>query len=316
MTKKSIIFGSVAVVLAALFVVAAVLLFRGISRFSRTEAEVDTKKRQLRMFYEKEPFPSAENVDLERENVATAQKWFDRLINNLREKQIDPDETKSPSMFILTLQRKKEKLDGMFPKTEELSFGFERYLAETMEPPLPAEVPRLTQQLLIIEELAEVLNKAGVKKVTGIDRELFEGGGAAPSGGRPTGRRRGRDSRDRIKNPGAGLIPEGALYGKFHFTVEFEAKEDVLLEALNRLTNRDLFIVPTWVALEKQETDIRTADALENEKAGLGGKEESKKDREPFRDERVVSGPALEEPLKIRLELDVYNFAERAPGEA
>ncbi len=305
MTRKKIFFLSIAAVLAVMFVVSAILLFRGISEFRREEARVNKKKTQLHNFYEKEPFPSSENVEVERENVIVAREWFERTFAALRERQIKTGNERSPSVFILNLQNKHKEIADMFSRNESISIGFEKYLAEDMRTPRPAEVPRLTEQLAIIEELASILSRAGVKTVGRIEREVFES--AAGTGG---GRSRGR-SAAQLRNPDAGLVPEGSLYGKYRFVLSFEAKEEELLKTLNALTDHDLFAVVVYLSVEKQKGDVKHPAEI----AAAGKNVDKDNGEPPLREDRLVSGLQLEKPMSIRLELDVYKFAEETDLE-
>ncbi len=309
MTGKKIIFLSVAAVLAVMFIASAVLLFRGIREFQREEARVNNKKTQLHKYYDKEPFPSSVNVDVERENVATAMKWFERTMTDLRERQVDTGYERSPSVFILNLQDKYRTITDMFPRNESISIGFERYLAEDMRTPRPAEVPRLTEQLAIIEELVTILNKAGVKKLGKIDREVFEGAGQPVES---AGYRSRGSGAARIRNSGAGLVAEDSLYGKYRFVLDFEAEEEAVLKTLNGLVDHDLFVVVVYISMEKPKGDVRHPGeiAVTERKAG------DDEGEYPLREDRLVSGLQLEKPMSIRLELDVYKFAEETDIEA
>ena len=319
MGRKNIVLIVMAGILGVLFIGSAVLLFRGIGRFNASEENLEKEQEKLDKFYEKDPFPSEANVEKERQNVETVRQWFRRIMAELRQGQITPDASKSPSLFILTLQRKKEEMEALFPETENLRFGFEQYLVEDMVSPLPADVPRLTQQLLITEQLAKVLNTAGVRKLERIERELFEGVEEAPErrgGGRSTARRRSvrRGRSGELANADAGEIPPGALYGKYHFLLEFEAREDSVLETLDRFSGHDLFIVMTWLSFERESRDVRTLEQAQHAVSEAEKKRLSEGDDLP-RAERLMSGPSLEEPMMVRMEVDVYNFAETVSNE-
>ncbi|MFW6152566.1 MAG: hypothetical protein ACOC6C_06275 [Verrucomicrobiota bacterium] len=305
MTRKKIFFLAIAAVLAVLFIVSAILLFRGITEFRREEARVNNKKTQLHNYYEKKPFPSSENVEIERENVVVAREWFERTFAALRERQIETGDERSPSVFILNLQNKHQEIVDMFSRNKSISIGFERYLAEDMRTPRPAEVPRLTEQLAIIEQLASILSRAGVKTVGKIEREVFESAGAG------RGRSRGRGAA-KLRNPDAGLVPEGSLYGKYRFVLSFEAKEEELLKTLNALTDHDLFAVVVFLSVEKQKGDVKHPAEI----AAAGKNAGEDKGEPPLREDRLVSGLQLEKSMSIRLELDVYKFAEVTDIEA
>jgi hypothetical protein len=109
-----------------------------------------------------------------------------------------------------------------------------------------------------------------------------------------------------------------ALFAKYHFVVDFSAKEAVLWQVLNRLAASEMFIVVTGVWIEKNKDDVRPAPArpeAEAPEAAPAGRTAPKAgDKAPeavtYRRERLVSGPQIEDPMSVRLELDVYKFAE------
>jgi len=298
----------------AVLAVAVLLLATGISRFSDTKGSLDKSKRELTRYYDEDPFPSEDNVLKEQDNVEVQDEWFKSLVNRLRQGQVESDD-KSPSLFMGLLGRKRTELMKLGEASgtaldPRFTFGFGRYFAERGELPAPDDVPRLTEQLLVVERLCALLFDEKVTRLEKIAREEFEGAPVASrlapgttAGTRPRPRRPGR-TRDALRNPDAGLIPKDELCGKYHFMLEFEAREESVWRVLNRLAKHEIFIAVTGVWFTKQGDDIVLSG--QERKGGQANPE-------PFgsyRRERLVCGPQMEKPMVVRVDLDVYKFRE------
>ena len=165
--------------------------------------------------------------------------------------------------------------------------------------PSPDHVPRLMEQLIIVQNLWQVLCQEGISAVSRIQRDEFEGGLVG---------RAGAALAARIKD--AGLIGEDELFARFHFVFEFSAREQALISVLNRLASHKLFIVVTNMDIIKSGPDIREpAPVVADEEApqpAEGGEVAA-----PPVLQRTVCGRTVEEPMRVTLEIDVYRFREK-----
>ena len=332
----------VGVVIVVLLLLGAVFVLGvGVWRLAKSEKQLGKLKGQWKEFYQKsKPFPSRENVLKEKENNQTIDNWFSKLMKALRKHQVEP-ENKSPSMFKGVLDEKRNKMLALARESDkdivksDFAFGFSRYLASG-NLPAPENVPTLTQQLLIIEDLFGLLVESNVKEVLAIEREEFDAAGGEGDGhgfaplppGMP-----GLSPGPQARRPGA--IEGESLYGKLHFVFEFRAKESAVWDALNRLANHGMIVVVTSVQLDSEGPDVLKmigagageaakgpgAEAVEDEaqprrsvtrktkkpEAAVAPKAEEEK-KIPTRQERVVSGPTKAFPVKARVEVDVYRF--------
>jgi len=293
---------------------AGFLLYRGVSRFGSVERTLREAVSELKDYYARDPFPSPGNIDREETNVVVLTEWYDTLLGDLSRGQIEPVE-KSPSKFMTTYGKTKNALlkRGGSAVPAGFAFGFDRYAVSGV-PPAPDDVPRLTQQLTIVESVCGVLFDAGVSELVSVRREEFEDTlVSAGSGPRPSGRFSAPSEPERkggtLRQPG--VIGPRDLYATFHFEFELAAHEKNLLDALNRLARHPLFIVVTDVEIAKV-------------RGGTGGREEAAEPagREPglvssgegraraagSRRERLMYGEELERPLRVKLALDVYQF--------
>lgn len=274
------------------------LLFRGINRLSDTRKKLEKSMTELSDYYRKDPFPSEENVAREKENVETLRNWSGELLKNLREGQIEPKEDQNAMAFMdllkngrVMLKKSADSSGTVLPK--DFAFGFDRFFA-TGEPPMARDVPRLIQQLTVIEELCKVFFEERVKEIVTISRSEFEG-------------KESHDASD-IKSADTGGM--GDLYTKMHFVFGFNAKESSLRGVLNRVTGHKIFIVPTLLQFGKKDSDVRSAP----EPKGEGSSESTEKVGKGFDDfqlrrKRVVCGREFETPMMVKLEVDVYTFS-------
>lgn len=335
---KNIIAVIAGIVVGILLLGAVAMLGVGVGRLAISKNQRGKLKDDWRQFYQRNPFPSRENVLKEKENNKTIELWFSELMTALRKHQIEP-EKKSPSMFKGLLDEKRNEMLGLARKAgvacpDKFSFGFGRYLASG-NLPAPENVPILTQQLLITEDLLRLcVESNNVKEIVSIERDEFDAG-AGESGTRARGRRGAA-----VEAPPAAMVPSvpiarpgeitgDALSGKLHFVFEFKAKESVVWEVLNRLARHGMIVVVTSVqfdnegvdivklggpegegAEKKSEAEAETAPRKTAAKSGpaTGEKAGGGETKFPTREERKVCGLSKSLPMRVKIEMDVYRF--------
>lgn len=326
-SRRKITIGIVAVFLGILFVVSSVLLWLGFQEFRKEGGRLDASAAELKSLYSHNPFPSVHNVRSERGNLADMEEQLAGLFQALRVGQIESVEQSPPkfsSQFWAThklLREKALKAGVIIGGQKDFGFGFERHMKGEL--PLPQDVPRLTQQLRIVEMLCDVLFDARINELKGLGREEFEGEASAsgPAQPEPTAGRSRRGSKAvavttslNCVNRNAGIIPPGALYGTWHFVLKFTAKEKALLDVLNRFARSPAFVVVTDVSLSSPEQGVgrapeKTAEAPPPRRGGA-------LQEAPVTEETpgaIVCGHDL--PLTVTMELDVYQFAGPSPAK-
>jgi len=236
--------------------------------------------------------------------------WFDDLTSALRKGNVTSDE-RSPSRFVGILERTRERQvrDAQAAGTEippAFAFGFDRYTG-TGALPRPDDVPRLTEQLILINRICKILFDHRVKELRLVERDVFEED-AVPSSPPPSGRLAAglsvmADSRSTTAATSQpGIVPEGGLFGKYRFTIEFNAKEAALINILNALASSQAFTVVNEVRVSKDipvliptAADPSAGEKAEDAAALLGPN-------------YPVSGLEMEIPMRVRIELDVFKF--------
>lgn len=350
--NKKIVFAGVGGVLLLLFIFAAIMLFKGIRQFGEAERNLASARTSLDGFYRKNPFPSPGNIKLINENVASMQDWIRGIVDFAKRKQVDPAETRSPSVFNNMLGKVKNELQIKGQSagvviSDDFGFGFDRYMAGDQA--TAEHVPRLIQQLLIVNDIAKILIEEKAKEIRTIEREKFDGAGvtlttakrrgrsrsrSTPRGGKPVAASQQRASaiKPSPANDMTGAFTEDDLDSKMKFVFEFAAKEQSMLNILNRLAKNEMFIVVTSVDVEgtveapakKAPTTSRRPGAVDaaNPLAGLFATQtvaapaegaetvatKSTYKRVPPREARVVFGGKKEQPSVVRIELEVYRF--------
>ncbi len=320
--------GAVALLAAGYF------LFKNVSRVNAANKSLENAKRQLSAVYSEPVFPSAENVKRERENTDHLLAWFDGLAGELGRAKATLKEG-TPAHFITILGKLRNGLQqaAKTAGTElppQFAFGFELY-AGTGKLPSPGDVPRLTEQLELVARMCKILFDNRVKTIRLIERMVFEEGAAASAG---TGAAPAADGLSRRQAAGqavvsavaaavpaadvrqAGIVPPDALYGKYRFVLEFNARESALVGILNALTASPSFTVVKVMRLSNDVPVLMPSQPVAPAGAAaaplLGFEEEAPAVPDPaaarLGPNYPVCGLDMEVPMRVRLELDVFKF--------
>ena len=334
MTVKRNILIIVGVIVALLLIgLCTVLLFRGISKLDEKEKELARKKTEHEIFYKNNPFPSKQNAEQEKKNVEVLEEAIGKLAGRLKADEVKVVPT-TPSAFMSLLGSKRRELGGMADQNgaglpANSAFGFERYCLPDSPLPPPAELPVLSQQLTIIEQVCGILFQGKVKEITKITRDELDrpGPGVVPAGG--GNRPGGAGSASSSSRNAAAKTEDKPPFTKLHFVFEFKAKERSILYVLNRIASSKIFMVVTGLKLEKEFPDIldvRAAGTAAGERPERSSGDDDDdpvaaaahtatnalaiSDRALPRDKRLMSGLKMEKPMKVTMFLEVYKFAE------
>ena len=319
--KKKILFVVLLLVFIALIGVPAFLMIQGIKQFNSAKKDLGSSVTQLLVFYKKNPFPSQENITAEQDNLLAIQSWFGKLVDIVTAGQIERRDS-TPSSFVTKYNEIRYKIINKSNKSidDDSSFGFDRYAEGLL--PVAVDVPRLMQQMLITERLAGILIDSSVKKINKIERDEFDSASAAATSTRsaPKARRVGRRASSSVvakkKESSIRSIRKTDIYEVQSFALEFTAKEGVVMDVLNRLAQDDLFIVVTGIEFTKETPDLKmpgvdiSGDGESSQPEGEVAAAPKKliKGSDKTREQRRVSGPNMDTPMTVRVDLDVYTF--------
>ncbi|MCL2104133.1 MAG: Amuc_1100 family pilus-like protein [Kiritimatiellaeota bacterium] len=298
--------------LAIVCVGIGVLFVMVLMKSQAVKGERDTAFQNLQKFYKTKIFPNDVNVKQMNADQGTLKAWLESATNQLAKSAIPMTKT-SPAQFAQRLNEAIRKMVGQSnpsgrpPRVAaEFRFGFDRYKGGDL--PENEDVPRLNQQLDIIQLLVNELNAANIVKLEGIDREVFEGGDSAESGGEP-GRIRNKE-----KAQGSGVQAEAEamdpalekLFDCQRFTLVFQTQPDTFADVLNRLSAMEMLVTVSGMEFKKMGDSVARERVAKRDTAAARPGE---KPLEPAAPERlIVTNPELEPPISVRLRVDVYSF--------
>ena len=279
-------------------------LFVSARIYARQVRALDAATTRLQQLYRRDPFPSEVNVRKEAENLKDVVDCYNELNELLRVGQVNlqPMEAADFMQFLeKSLRKLRDRLQNArikFP--EKYAFGFDKYAGGQL--PASRDIPRLVQQLKIIEALCDILREAGVVELTAIERDNFEQ--AARGADVSSGGRRGAPSAPGAPSPeAAGLMPGGdKLMSSQHVKISVKAREIAVVKMLNLLASQPMFMVVTQVEMTnpRQESSAGGSVAAPAATGAPGAAEPAARERQ------VILG---REELDIKLGLDVYRFA-------
>ena len=346
------------IVLGAVFLIlvgaAGVMTINMSSAAAKARRDRDREFKKLEDVFRDDIFPSATNVAVLKDNVRRLKEARESFARSLAQMNVPMSTNTSASGFMATVQKIVEDKKKNAPVVEgkrsvmqdsKFAFGFERYVGPAARPPQDQEVPRLMQQLVVISTLVDEMYAANVLQIQSIGREVFETGGEAvveESTGEeePAGRSRGRRRGSRVSSGGEGGMSSSRalmapivsdLYEGQHFVLHFSARQNSLIDLLNRIArlrftrgnfSKDYFAIVTDVRMRKMGPDVRVP-VLPSEKEDEGRRPRrgaanvadvvQDADAAPVLSElppaqRLMSGPDVDPPLDVTIELDVLNF--------
>lgn len=316
---------------------AGFVLYRGISRFGEAREALDAAEAKLEGFYQEAVFPSAANVRRENTNTVKLVSWFDELAAELCKGNVVSDE-RSPSTFksvylektLARLLQEAQAAGTELP--ENFGFGFGQY-AGTPTLPSPEDVPRLMEQLVLVNRISRILFANRVKALGSVERAAVEATSSlpttpsavappAPVPAGPSSKRKRPQAAVAPPPPVSkqpGMVPEGALFGKYRFVIEFSAKESALIGVLNALAASPTFTVVKVVRLNKgipvlMPVTVDSAAAGDVPIPGFGEPSPTAAPVLRIGPAYPVCGLEMEIPMQVRMELDVYKFKGDADG--
>ncbi len=315
-SRRKLLIIIVASLLVLLLVGAATLLFFGFMQLKEVDENLRSASESLTSLYAQNPFPSGGNLRLERENIKNIGDELTGLQQALAAGQVEPV-SQSPAKCITQFWETRNSLlaqAGSAIKVDKaFDFGFGRHMKGDL--PSIQDVPRITQQLKIVETLCGILYASKISVLTGIARQEFESDAISITAAKPAGRPAPAQSTTDIavKNtidPTAGLVLEDQLYGRWHFVLQFTARESALMNVLNGLSSCPVIIVVTRMEIKGDEKlfDRKEAEAVAAKSMEAAEGLNTKDAVKPPRDARVVCG--RDAMMNVKFELDVYQFAK------
>jgi hypothetical protein len=305
--KKHPVFTLCLGVTVLLLIGAGAGLFLSERLYARQVLALDAVTTRLQQLYRRDPFPTKANVRKEAENLKDVVDRYNELNELLRAGQVNLQPMKAID-FMQFREKSLRKLWSSLQSArikfpEKYAFGFDKYEGGQM--PNSGDVPRLVQQLKIIEALCDILQEAGITELATIERDNFEQ--AARGADASSGRRGAPPSGGASPSESAGNAPGGdKMVSSQHFKISVKAKENAVIEMLNLLASQPMFMVVTRVEMNNPRQEYSaggpvSAPAVVARAPGTPGASEP-----ATRKRQVILG---REELDVKLDLDVYQFA-------
>lgn len=318
-SRRKIVIIILASILVLLLAGAVTLLIRGFLQLREVEKSLQGASETLTSLYAQNPFPSVGNLRLERDNLQAIGDELAGLQTAMGTGQVEPV-AQSPAKCITQFWETRNSLLARAGNAVKIDKAFDFGFGRHMKGDLPSiqDVPRITQQLKIVEELCNILYSAKITALLGVSRQEFEADSAPSSAPKKAVATATKTLEEMgVKNvvdASAGLIPPGQLYGRWQFALQFTARESAVMKVLNGMSSSPLFIVVTRLEIKGDEKvfDRKEAEAIAA-RASESPEGAEIKDTVKPRDARVVCGrDAL---MNVKLELAVYQFAKPQDNE-
>jgi len=338
-----IISGAVALVLIALEVF---FLLRYQGQYSEVKSELKRAESDVDNLMRRDPFPSDENVRIEKENYAKLSDQVDRVQNAMRSQQVEYSEWDTPTEFQIKLNPNLQELRTMADQLgvglpQNYHFSFAKYAQGEL--PDSGDVARLSRQLQMIKTVCEILFKQRIESLEGVERTEFDSDGAAGRIAPPTSAgRRGRRGDFDAPAAAAESDEEGeprddqGIYAWEELSVTFNTKEQALWNVLRTLANTELLVSvedlefnsgsetlenikrPEYASVSRASRQpggfgVIDRSGVERTRVEAGaGEEEGEEKVIPPREERVIAGDST---LNVVMKLKIYRFLDEDKQE-
>lgn len=342
-----IIGGGVALLL---FIVALVFLVVSRGNYLENRDAYESTRRRLEQLNNRNPFPSAGNVELLKEQLSILSNKYSALRGKIEQAQI-PVEVIEPARFAPMLESsisvvldRASAANVAMPSVAGL--GFKDYAEGKLPPNDPKVLARLVVQVRALQDIIGAALDAGVASIDLLQRDDFELR-AAPQpepelqdSRRGRGRRGGETARPQVVLrsyvPG---VPMPAVSPEFQverFVIGITGREFALWGLVNELSGRDIIYSIADISLENTRRDelgkpvdvtarltalqnaARTAaQARQTQMTGLGAMGQMATPELTWNDiskeQRYAGGREL---IKARIVVDMFRFTgELASGE-
>lgn len=301
-----------------LLIVAFVFFFKSKREYGRLNHELGQAMSRLETLTRRAPYPSAENIKQVDANLESLKNAVGVLQETLQRGQVVAEKIE-PADFASLLERVSKRLyrsaaEAGITLPDRFTLGLARYAAG--EQPAREAIPRLVIQLKYLEVICQTLLQSHIHSIVSVDREAFEGGGAAaqaqPDDSAGLRRRRATDD-SQSPTVATAYMPMPAsntLYGVERFNVTFQGRDAAVWEALNQLAKSPLLITVVDVQLSNLASDklgaavpVSPLNADKNSPTFNPALA-----RYPSHDERIIAG---REMVQATFVLDVYRLVRK-----
>ncbi len=308
------------------------LLFSAKGRYGEERDQLAAVQGRLQRLSSRAVYPSAANVTTLDRQLGIYQEYLDGLYGVMRAGQLPAVPLDRDGFRRMLEDGLRKLLNDARAKgvaiAPNLAFGVQRYIEGAS--PSDEELPRLADQFRSIAMLCGILYEAGIGELTDVQRTVFEKDAQVAPAEEDFGRRgtRGRPEEAAAVAPSTELFrdPDG-LFTREHYVLLYRAQDAANGKVLDRLAHGAPFVVVTKMEIsnpsrpavvvpkaEEAPAPARPVSTTGWQSVGPSGSVPAGK-KEPEilpRELRVVAG---QEQPNVRLEIDLYHFAEAAAAE-
>lgn len=314
-----------AAVSGVLVLATAVITVSGISKATTLKVDMQNSFSKLQNFFKKNPFPSAENVEVEKKNLEGLQARYEALLKELSTSEVVVAGDHTPGSFSKTCEETVNTLRKLAPKGEGdasvivpgFNFGFERYdISKNGLPADQKDVPRLLRQLKMIDMLVRVFYGAEIIKIDKVLREEFDSSSSEETKSRSRGRAGKRGSAttttaevtlDKLETEPLSGVPFTLDRQSFGFV--FIAREKAIFTLMDRIEAMWPFAQISKVEFTKSANDVVLPSSAGETPAVAAVAEVAGISKPPAgRTSRIVSGALREAPVRVAMTIDIYTF--------
>ncbi len=315
MQKQQMVLIGAGAVVAAGIVGVSVVLFQSLSGSSKAREELNNTSTALQAMYKAKIFPSDENKAVIEGDSTRVVEWLGTVSNKLHAGDIAVNNNLSPSVLKQMMSVMALEIAKPPQVPENFAFGFEQYIGANSRMPDAEHVAKLAWQLEVVRIITTNVLSDSSTRIQKIARPVVEGGGTQQQeDSSRRGGSRGRGGRGDVveqKQDSGVETLGGGIATRQRFTVEFTGKVPAVMDVLNRFTAMPQFIVISNLSVKRTTPVRRTFEAA----TGAGAPADAVKigsEVVDFKtlshDDRLMSDPALDEPLQVKLDLDVFVF--------
>ncbi len=311
---------------AVLFVIALIFLIKSSGHYSQVTDSLDKSERELERLQNRDPFPSADNIDLENENSAVLRDQYLDLRQRLSTFQFNL-QSMEPAQFSelygnTRRELLQEALEAGIIVPDNFTFGFDRYAQGS--PPASDHVERLNVQLQMVEALCELIYETDVMEIQNIKRTVFE---TSQNENRDESQRTDRRRSVRGRAPAGddagqkesleAFVDDQQIFTAESFTIELKTRESALWDLMNKVAASPLLISFNDVHInngkQKQNYSKKLTPEQPAPAADVRLQEKPAVKPPPLsREERVIAG---REDLQVTLDVNIFRFLENGEKE-
>ena len=314
------------------------LLFQAKGRYADGFAKLSSVQTQLQRLTNRGTFPSDPNVQAMRKQQEIYNEYLEGLKGAMKQGQRAAEPVNRDGFRRLLEDGLRQLQNDARAKSvtiaPDLAFGVQRYMAGN--PPADDELARLVDQFQSIFALCEILYDAGIGELVGVERTVFEKDAQVAAPEEEFGRRGARNrTEEETTAPSVELATDPlGLFTKEHYVLTYKAQDAANWKVLDRLAHGAPFAVvtsldvanPARPAVAPPPAPPSAAAPAASRPVSTAGWQSAAPQGAPAegagaapaaeilpRELRVVAGQELP---TVRLEVDVYRFAEAAVAVA